>query len=74
MEAKRGRTVITALFVLLLAATSVATTGCDLTKVGGADPSVYRAVSELPGLSSSYFYGLLSMDVEEDFGIGSPPE
>ena len=74
MEAKRGRTVVTALFVLLLAATSVAITGCDLTKVGDADPSVYRTVSVLAGLSNSYFHGLLSLDVEEDFGIGSPPE
>ena len=76
MEAKRGRIVFTALFVLLLAATSVAATGCDLAKVSGTDPAALRTVSDLASFPSSYFRGLLSMDAQQDetFDFGSLAE
>ena len=76
MEAKRGRTVVSILGVGLLAVTSGALAGCELTKTGGADLSTYRTVTELADLSGTCLRGLLSMDVQEDetFDIGSPLE
>lgn len=73
MEAGRGRRAAGIFCAVLVTLVTFTTAGCDLEGLGGDALEAAKLLPGPGGVANTVFGGLLSMDVEEDFVMGSPP-
>ena len=73
MEAGRGRRAAVIFCAVLVTLTTFTTAGCDIEQLGGDALEAAKVLPGPGGVAETGFLSLLSMDMEEDFVMGSPP-